>query len=341
MSEESTVRKLLPTGIPRREAVLALLLALMLALIAFRAPVFLSAGSLDTLVTDGALLAMMAVAQMLPLLTRGIDLSMAANMALTGMITALLSKAHPGMPALATIAIAIAIGLLLGAFNGSLIAYLGIPPIVVTLGTMSIYRGAVFLVSRGAWVNAQDFGKPYLAFPTARLLGLTHIFWIAVLVVAAAYVFLNHLEKGRELYALGGNTGAAKYVGINDSHNLLLVYLVTGVVSALCGYLWVARYAIAYTEIALGFELQTVAACVIGGVSIAGGRGTIAGCLLGSAFLVIVFNALPVINVSPFWQMAISGAVVLAAVILNSRGERAVGKLILETRRDLAEEVAP
>jgi rhamnose transport system permease protein len=201
---------------------------------------------------------------------------------------------------------------------------------VVTLGTMSIYRGCVFLVSRGAWVNAQDFGRPYLAFPTARLLGLTHIVWISALILLVAYVFLNHLNKGRELYALGGNPGAAKYVGINNTHNLLLVYLVTGVVSALAGYLWVARYAIAYTEIALGFELQTIAACVIGGVSIAGGKGSITGCLLGSAFLVIVFNALPVINVSPFWQMAISGAVVLAAVILNSRGEGERGKVILE-----------
>jgi rhamnose transport system permease protein len=310
--------------------VLALLVAALLALISARAPVFLSAGSLDTLVTDGALLAMLAVAQMLPLLTRGIDLSVAANMALTGMITALLSKAHPGMPASACVAAALGIGLVLGSLNGTLIAYLGIPPIVVTLGTMSIYRGAVFLVSRGAWVNAQDFGKPYLAFPTARLFGLTHIVWISAVILLLAYVFLNHLNKGRELYALGGNPGAARYVGINNTHNLMLVYLVTGVVSALAGYLWVARYAIAYTEIALGFELQTIAACVIGGVSIAGGKGSITGCLLGSAFLVIVFNALPVINVSPFWQMAISGAVVLAAVILNSRGERERGKVILE-----------
>jgi rhamnose transport system permease protein len=317
-------------GISKRDAVLAGLVAAMLVLISVRAPVFLSAGSLDTLVTDGALLAMMAVAQMLPLLTRGIDLSVAANMALTGMITALVSKAHPATPAVACLALAVAIGLVLGAFNGSLIAYLGIPPIVVTLGTMSIYRGAVFLVSRGTWVNAQDFGKPYLAFPTARLLGLTHIVWIAALILAVAYLFLNHMNKGRELYALGGNTGAAKYVGINNSHNLLLVYVATGTVSALAGYLWVARYAIAYTEIALGFELQTIAACVIGGVSIAGGKGSILGCLLGSAFLVIVFNALPIINVSPFWQMAISGAVVLVAVILNSRSERDRGKVILE-----------
>ena len=318
---------------PNRDAILGIIVIGLLVLITLRAPVFVSAGSLDTLVTDGALLAMMAVAQMLPILTGGIDLSMPANMAFTGMATALLSKAHPTMPVLATVAIALGIGLVLGAFNGAFIAYLGIPPIVVTLGTMSIFRGAVFILSKGAWVNAQDFGKPYLAFPMGRLLGLTHIVWIAVVLIAAAYVFLNHMKKGRELYALGGNPSAAKYVGINSTHNKMMIYVITGLAAGLCGYLWVARYAIAYTEIALGFELQTVAACVIGGVSITGGRGSIVGTLLGAAFLVIIFNALPIINVSPFWQMAISGAVVLAAVILNSRSERSQGKVILERNR--------
>jgi len=318
---------------PNRDAILGIIVIGLLVLITLRAPVFVSAGSLDTLVTDGALLAMMAVAQMLPILTGGIDLSMPANMAFTGMATALLSKAHPTMPVLATVAIALGIGLVLGAFNGAFIAYLGIPPIVVTLGTMSIFRGAVFILSKGAWVNAQDFGKPYLAFPMGRLLGLTHIVWIAVVLIAAAYVFLNHMKKGRELYALGGNPSAAKYVGINSTHNKMMIYVITGLAAGLCGYLWVARYAIAYTEIALGFELQTVAACVIGGVSITGGRGSIVGTLLGAAFLVIIFNALPIINVSPFWQMAISGAVVLAAVILNSRSERSLGKVILERNR--------
>jgi rhamnose transport system permease protein len=316
-----------------RDAALGVIILALLLLIAIRAPVFLSAGSLDTLVTDGSLLAMMAVTQMLPLITGGIDLSMPATMALTGMATALLSQAHPDMPVIATIAIALGIGLILGALNGSLIAYLGIAPIVITLGTMNIYRGAVFMLSHGAWVNAKDFGKAYLAFPMGRLLGLTHIVWIAAGIIAAVYVFLNSMQKGRELYALGGNPSAASYVGIPITRNKMMVYIITGLVSGLCGYLWVARYAIAYTEIALGFELQTIAACVIGGVSIAGGRGTIAGCLLGAAFLVIIYNALPIINVSPFWQMALSGAVVLAAVILNSRSEYSHGKVILERDR--------
>jgi rhamnose transport system permease protein len=313
----------------RRELVLAGIVVLLVTGITLRAPVFLSAGSLDTMVTDGAILAMMAVVQMLALLTGGIDLSIPANMALVGMVTALLSRDHPGMAVSLTVALSLGLGLSLGAVNAALIALLRMPPIVVTLGTMSVYRGGVFLISRGAWVNAHEFGPGYLAFPTSRTLGLTHIVWIAAAAIVLGYLFLAHSRRGRELYALGGNGSAARYVGIDDRKVLFLVYCITGVMSGLAGYLWVARYAVAYTETALGFELQTVAACVIGGVSTAGGKGSVAGCLLGAVFLVIIFNALPMIDVSPFWQMAISGAAILTAVVVNSRSERPRGKVIL------------
>jgi rhamnose transport system permease protein len=318
--------------------VLIAILCAMVMAIAVRAPVFLSAASLDTLITDGSILAMMALVQMLALITGGIDLSIAASMALVGMATALASRAHPGMPVALTVAISLAMGLGLGAINGALIAAIRMPPIVVTLGTMSLYRGAVFLVSGGAWVNAHEFGPGYLAFPTDRTLGLTHIAWIAAIVIVAGHVLLNHARAGRELYALGGNSSAARYVGIDEPRALMRVYCLTGLVSGLAGYLWVARYAVAYTETALGFELQTVAACVIGGVSTAGGKGGVLGCLLGAAFLVIILNSLPMIDVSPFWQMAISGAAILAAVIVNSRGEARRGKVILQ--RATAKETA-
>jgi rhamnose transport system permease protein len=135
---------------------------------------------------------------------------------------------------------------------------------------------------------------------------------------------------------VGGNPVAARYCGIDLAPQQLLVYSIAGAVSGLCGYLWVSRYGIAYVDIAQGYELTIIAACVIGGVSIAGGVGTVSGTLLGALFLGIVVNALPVINVSPFWQMAISGAIILAAVIVNARAERRTGKLILPEARLLA-----
>ena len=306
----------------RRELNLALLVALLFAAISWRAPVFASAGSLDTLLSDGAILAIMALAQMHALITRGVDLSVAANMALTGMLTALLSRAHPELPVAVTLAVALGAGLLLGAVNGVLIALVEVPPIVATLGTMSLYRGLVFVVSGGAWVNAHELGARFVAFPNERLAGLTHLVWIALLVSVAAYLLLHHRPAGRELFALGGNPAGARYVGIDRGRRELWVYAQSGVLGGLCGYLWVARYAVAYTETALGFEMQTIAACVIGGVSIRGGRGSALGCLLGATFLAILFNALPIIDVSPFWQLAISGAAILVAVVVNARTER-------------------
>jgi rhamnose transport system permease protein len=306
----------------RREAALAALVVALFAAIGWRAPVFWSAANLDTLLNDGAILTIMALAQMCALLTRGVDLSVGSSMALAGMGTALLSRAQPELPVLWTLVLALGSGLVLGAINGLFIAWLALPPIVVTLGTMSIYRGLVFVLSGGAWVNAHELGARFVAFPLERLAGLTYLGWIALLVAAAAYLFLHHRRAGRELVALGGNPDAARHVGIDGPRRLLLVYVLTGLCSGLCGYLWVARYAVAYTETALGFEMHTIAACVIGGVSTRGGRGNVAGCLLGAAFLVVLFNALPVIDVSPFWQSAISGAAILAAVVLNSRSEQ-------------------
>jgi rhamnose transport system permease protein len=315
--------------IDRREAALIAIIAALVIAISIRAPAFLSAGSLDTLLTDGGILAMVALAQMLSLITGGVDLSVAAVMALVGMITALASRAHPDLPVALTVLVALGLGTVLGAVNGVLIAFVRMPPIVVTLGTMSVYRGAVFLVSGGTWVNAHEFGPDYLAFPTSRTLGITHIVWIAAIAIAALYVLLAHTARGRELYALGGSPAAARYVGVRESRALMRVYCLTGLVAGLAGYLWVARYAVAYTETALGFELQTIAACVIGGVSVAGGKGRVLGGLLGAAFLVIILNSLPMIDVSPFWQMAISGAAILAAVIVNSRAEGRRRKVIL------------
>lgn len=319
----------MPRLIRHRELVLAMIIAALVAAVAVRAPVFLSAGSLDTIATDGAILAIMALAQMLALVIRGIDLSVAANMALTGMIVAMLSRAHPAMPVAGILAAAIGVGLVLGALNAALIAWLGMPAIVVTLGTMSIYRGLVFLINDGGWVNAHELGGSFVGFPDDRLWGIAHVVWIALVVIAIQYAFLRHVRTGRELYALGGNPTAAQYVGIDGGRLQLVVYAAAGALSGLSGYLWVARYAVAYTETAQGFEMQTIAACVIGGVSTAGGRGTVVGCLLGAAFLVILFNALPVIDVSPFAHTAISGAVILVAVVVNARAERRRGKRIL------------
>ncbi|NVM79488.1 rhamnose transport system permease protein [Duganella sp. SG902] len=312
-----------------RETQLALCIVALVALVGVRAPVFVTPGSLANLLTDSTLLIMLALAQMLVIVTRGVDLSMASTLALAGMMSALLAARFPSLPLMVVVLAALAIGLLLGLVNGCLIGYLDLPPIVVTLGTMSVYRGMVFVLSGGAWVSSHQMPAGFIAFPLARLLGVTHLVWIAALTVLAAWYVARHSRFGRDLYAIGNEPSSARYVGIPIARRLLWTYGLSGAMAGLCGYLWVARYAVAYTEIAYGFEFTVIAACVIGGISIAGGCGSVAGAVLGGLFLAVIGNALPVVKVSPFWQSALTGIVILTAVLINARNGKQGGRQIL------------
>lgn len=313
----------------RRDAMLAAIVLALIAAVGLRAPAFVTPESLLGVLADTGVLFLLTLAQMAVILTRGIDLSVAAGLALCGMVAALAGRAAPGLPVAAVIGLAVALGGGLGAVNAALIAGLGIPPIVVTLGTMAIWRGAIFLIAGGAWLTAKDMSPAFLALPRATLLGVPSLVWIAAAAALAWWAWLGHTASGRALYQVGGNPVAARYCGVSLARQQWVVYSLAGAVSGLAGYLWVARYGIAYSDIALGTELTVVAACVIGGVSIAGGTGSVAGALLGALFLGVIVNALPVIRVSPFWQTALSGAVILAAVAVNARAERRQGRLIL------------
>jgi rhamnose transport system permease protein len=313
----------------QREPLLALMVVALVLLVGLRAPVFLSAGSIANLLTDSTLLVMLALTQMLVIVTRGIDLSVASTLALAGMVAAMLAAANPELPLIVVMLAATVTGLVAGLLNGWLIGYLALPPIVVTLGTMSVYRGLVFVLSGGAWVSAHQMPAGFVAFPLTRLLGLPHLVWIALAAVLAMVFVARYTRFGRDLYAIGNAPHCAAYIGIPTAKRLFWTYGLSGMVAGLCGYLWVARYAVAYTEIAYGFEFTVIAACVIGGVSIAGGVGSVLGAMLGALFLSVIGNALPVLQVSPFWQSALTGAVILVAVLLNARGNRNRSRQIL------------
>ncbi len=319
-----------------RELALAIIISIMLIGISIYAPAFASTENAASVLNDTSILCMLALAQMVVIITRGIDLSVASNLALSGMLSASLAQNFPDLPVITYIAVAMITGLLLGLINGSLISFLGIPPIVVTLGTLAIFRGMIVVYGGGNQVNASEMGDVFQSFPKLTIFGFSTIFWIMIVVAIAVWIFLSLTRTGRGLYAVGGNPLAARYCGISLQRQQLLVYALSGTISGLCGYLWVSRYGVAYSEIASGFELTVIAACVIGGISIAGGVGTVPGALLGALFLGIIVNALPVMQITPFWQMAISGAVILAAVVVNARVEKRGVKLILPEARQRA-----
>jgi rhamnose transport system permease protein len=312
-----------------RETLLAGAILALLALIATRFPGFVRPQNLANVFNDTAILIILALGQMMVILTRCIDLSIAANLALCGMVAAMINAAAPGIPVPALIALAILLGSVLGMLNGLLVWKLDIPPIVVTLGTLTIYRGVIFVLSDGKWVNAHEMSATFKAIPREVVAGLPVLSWIAIAAVAIMAVLISRAPLGRAFYAVGGNPTAAVYTGIDVGRTRFLAFTLAGAIAGLCGYLWVARYAVAYVDIAGGFELDVIAACVIGGVSIAGGIGSAGGAVLGALFLGVIKNALPVVNISPFWQLAISGSAIIIAVAVNARAERRKGRIIL------------
>jgi rhamnose transport system permease protein len=319
-----------------RELLLAAAILGLVLLIAVRFPAFAAPANLGNVFNDTAILIMLALGQMAVILTKCIDLSVASNLALTGMIVAMLNAAFPGVPVVALMALAVLIGAGLGSVNGLLVWKLDIPPIVVTLGTLTIYRGIIFLISGGEWINAHEMSPAFKALPRTVLLGLPLLSWIALAVIALSWLLVSRTALGRAFYAVGGNPNAAVYTGIDVGRTRFAAFVLSGALAGLCGYLWVARYAVAYVDIAGGFELDVIAACVIGGVSIAGGVGSVAGAVMGALFLGVIKNALPVVDVSPFWQLAISGTAIIVAVAFNARAERRKGRVILKTAEHAA-----
>ncbi|MBT56817.1 MAG: branched-chain amino acid ABC transporter permease [Mameliella sp.] len=314
-----------------RETLLLVAITVLLAAIASRFPGFVAPSNLADVFNDTSPLILLAVGQMTVILTKCIDLSVAANLALTGMVVAMINVSFPGVPVAVILVVAISLGALMGMTNGLLVWKLGIPPIVVTLGTMTIFRGIIFLISDGKWVNSHEMSPAFKAFPRAEILGLPVLSWIAILAVIVFSIMMTRTSLGRAAYAVGGNPHAATYTGISVGRTQFWAFTLSGALAGLTGYLWVSRYAVSYVDIASGFELDVVAACVIGGISIAGGIGTVGGALLGALFLGVIKNALPVIDVSPFWQLAISGAAIIIAVAVNSRASRTKGRIILKS----------
>jgi len=249
------------------------------------------------------------------IITHGIDLSVSAMIGLVAMMVAFVVKQNPEMPVIFAVLLGMALGSVLGMFNGLIITRGNVPPIIATLGTLSIYRGLVFFYSQGTWINSFELPKSFKLLSKGTPLGLPNMVIVAVLVALAVYYFLNHTRTGRDIYAVGTNPDAAPFAGIRKERIIFLVYVLSGLLAGLAAVLWASRFESAQTNTASGFELQTVAASVVGGVSISGGVGTVPGVLLGALLLGIIQNSLTLIRISPFWQLAAQGLLILIAVI--------------------------
>ena len=297
-----------------------------------RNPEFLTFSNLRDLLNNTAILGVLSVGMMMILLTGGIDLSIGATIAFSGMVTALTVSAYPTISPILSLAEGTLVGVVVGVIVGFLVAYCKILPIIASLGMMNIVRGLTYLVSKGKWVSAYQMSDGFKAISTGTTLGINNLILIAIVIYAVFAYFLSSTRTGRYIYAVGSSPDTADVVGIPRKRILLLVYTTMGALAGLAGVLWVSRYASAQGDTAQGFEMSVIAAVVLGGVSVSGGRGKVIGIILGTILFGMLNNALPLINISPFWQQAIQGIVILLAVISNVLIKRNNDRMTLRRR---------
>jgi rhamnose transport system permease protein len=294
------------------------IIAVFLVAVVLRNPHFLDQGNIRDVLMDTSILGIAAIAQLLVMLTGNIDVSSSSVIAVAGFSSALLMKNAPGVSPVFALLLALGIGLLLGALNGTIVGFGGVPSIIVTLGTLSIYRGVNFIISGGGWVVSRDLPDSFRSLASGTLLGVPFLILIFALVACLAFFAMNVTRPGRLLYAIGSHPANARLLGINGPRAVFLAFMVSGMLYGVGGSLWVSRYNFAQSNTASGFELTVIAACVIGGTGVNGGRGRVEGVVLGAFLLSFIINAINVVKISPFWKMAIQGIVILAAVLFDS-----------------------
>jgi rhamnose transport system permease protein len=318
-----------------RETGIIVFIVLLMIGVSLRSPYFLTLENFRDILMNISILAIVALAQTMVIITRGIDLSVSSMIGLVAMMVAFVVKENPEMSPVLMVLLGMALGSVLGSFNGLVITAGGVPPIIATLGTLSIYRGAVFLYSQGTWINAFEMPHQFKVLSKGTPLGLPNMVIFAIVIAVIVYYFLNYTRPGRDIYAVGSNPDAAQVAGIRVNRVIFMVYVISGVLCGLAAVLWASRFESAQTNTALGFELQTVAASVVGGVNIFGGSGAVTGVLLGAFLLGVINNSLTLIRISPFWQLAAQGSLILLAVIVDSVILRRLQKTIAAARRAL------
>jgi rhamnose transport system permease protein len=297
-----------------RESGIVLALVVLIAFTAMQNSRFLSAQSIRDILLGTAILAVLAVGQAIVMITRNIDLSVGSVLGLSAFAVGSLLRDNQGLPVVGALAAGLVIGAVCGVLNGVLVRFGQVPALVVTLGTLYAIRGVNYLWAGGQQINADKLPKSFLDFGNQAILGVPWLVLIALVVLAAATVVLRNYRAGRELYAMGSSPQAAELAGIKVGRNMIAAFLVSGALAGLAGVLFAARFGTIDAAAGTGYELNVVAAAVVGGVAVFGGSGTVWGAGLGALLLTVIGSSLAVLDINQFWQQAIVGALILLAI---------------------------
>ena len=288
------------------------------AILCIASPNFLTATNLSSVVRQTAVINIMALGMTLIIISGGIDLSVGSILALGGLLGTMAMEHRMGIPA--GMLIGLLAGTACGFANGLMITSLRINPFIVTLGTMGIFRGLALIISNGLPVH--DIPKSFSYLGEGTLLGVPFVLWLLLVCAAAMHVLLEHTRLGRYAFSIGSNPDAAFYAGVPVRFDTIAVFSIAGLLTGLAGMIEASRLMTGQPTGGQGYELQAIAAVVIGGGSLRGGEGSVLGTLVGAFIMGLLSNGSDLLGTNPYWQQVIIGAVIILAVSVDELRKR-------------------
>jgi rhamnose transport system permease protein len=303
-----------------KEIGITLIIILIVVIAAVNEPRFLSPANLRNILLYIPLITVVAMGQMMVVVSRNVDLSVGSILGFTGIIVGMIFVNNIDFPIWLAILLSIIIGALLGAVNGLLVTWFRLPAIIATLATLNIYRGLLFIYSGGKQVDPNYIPEGLIRLSQSQNapFGIPWLVFIAAFVAIMAFLFLKYTHTGRQIYAIGSNPEAAKLRGINVNRIIFMVFTLTGAGAGLAGIMYASRFGYVNPGITgLGFEFVVITAVIVGGTSIFGGSGSISGTVLGCILLGVINVALAVLGISTFWQQATYGFFIIISLITD------------------------
>lgn len=301
----------------REVAIVIVILAVIAVATAMNQNFLFSAQGWRDLLLTPSLLLVLAVGSAIVIITRNVDLSVGSTLAITAYMTGRLFIDFPGIPIVVVVLIGVLVGAGLGLINGALVAFGKVPALVVTLGTMYIYRGVVLTWAGSDRINASDMPREFLSLGTMQIASIPLLTIVAAAVLIGVGYYLATARGGREMYAIGSDPEAAKLYGLPVTKRIICAFIASGALAGLAGVMYAARYGTVSAGAGTAWELQAIGAAVIGGVAIFGGSGTVWGAAFGAILLMTINRTLPIIGIPDFWQRAVVGALIIGAIVLD------------------------
>ncbi|MCX5512583.1 autoinducer 2 ABC transporter permease LsrC [Kaistia algarum] len=311
-----------------RAIVLVLVMAIACMAIGLAAPGYLSLATASVILSNSLVLLMISLGTMLVILTRNIDVSSGSILGLSAAVLGLAMNAGVSLPL--AIALCLLTGLAAGALNGALVALLGIPSIVATLGTLGLYRGIMLIATGGRWI--EDLPQELKALAGGLDFGVSLLALVTLAILALAWIFLRQSQFGRYFYAVGDNREAARHLGVPVRRVQFLAFVAAGACASVAGIIFAAQIGFIPNQAGNGVELKAIAVNVLGGVSLLGGTGSVAGVFTAAIFLTSIDSALVFLKIPAYWNDFIAGAILLTVLLLDGRIRLAIDRRIRARR---------